>query len=48
MQKLLCVILALAFLSLAACGVSGTPAETSEASPSATSEPPEATPATAG
>ncbi len=45
MKKLLCVILALAFLALAACGVSGTPAETPESSPPATSEPPEETPA---
>lgn len=40
MKKLFCIMLALAFLALAACGVSETPVGTPEAAPTATAEPP--------
>ena len=39
MKKLFCIMLALAFLALAACGVSETPVGTPEAAPTATAEP---------
>ena len=44
MKKLFCIMLALAFLALAACGVSETPVGTPEAAPTATAQPPEESP----